>query len=224
MTEFISKLFENTLVVTLLYGTMILIIIILYFFLKKKYIGTFHEANIFRRLKRLYMKSDYPFIREIILPFNKENYAYYDAIVFGDRFIYVLEIKNQPGILKIAPVNDWLYVDNTNKEHPFLNAFYELNVRKLILNRFLDVHSSRIIEVVIYNNKTTVVGDKGSNHLINYRQIVPLIKQYEKRKEFDIIDPRLIEKMGNGILDYNIRNRKIRNTVINDLKSQRCKR
>lgn len=215
--------YTNTFFVIIFYLVTTILIIIIAFKLKHYFKGTFNEANVFKRLKRIYNKSDYPFIKEIILPINKESFAYYDAIVFGNRFIYLIEIKNHSGYLKIDPLDDWIYTDKNKNKHLIINPFYELELKKHILNRFLEVDRSRIVEVVVYNTNTECIGNKGNHHLIAVNQINALITHYESKK-ISVFSPELIEKKGNYILGINNKNLKIRKKVISDLKNQRSKR
>ena len=224
MDKIINFLYDNYFLIIIIY--IIIIILLIYLILKfiKYYFGNFHEANVFRRLKNIYNKFDYPYIKQIILPINKETYAYYDAIVFGDKFIYLLEIKNHQGNILIDPLDDWTYHDKKGQEYHFMNSFYELELKKHIINRFLEVDKHRIIEVTIYNTKTKPQGNKGKNHLIAVNQINSLIQHYEKKENISKFSPDIIEQKGNYILEINIKQRSIRKKVINDLKNQRIKR
>lgn len=224
MDKVIDFFYKNYIFVLILYTIIILVLIFLILKFIKYYFGNFHEANIFRRLKKLYNKYDYPYIQQIILPINKETYAYYDAIVFGDKFIYLLEIKNHIGKVFIDPLDDWTYYDKKGQEHHFMNPFYELELKKHIINRFLEVDKNRIIEITVYNTKTKPQGNKGKNHLIAVNQISSLIQYYEKKENITKFSPDAIEDKGNNILEINVKKKSIRRKVINDLKNQRAKR
>ncbi|MDL2211838.1 NERD domain-containing protein [Erysipelotrichaceae bacterium OttesenSCG-928-M19] len=224
MKEIINFITSNYYIIIAIYLIVFVLLIILFYKFKHSYIGTFSEANIFRKLKKIYKKYDYPYIKEIILPINKESYAYYDAIVFGDKFIYLIEIKNHHGDILIDPLDDWVYVESSNKQHPFINPFYELELKKHIINRFLEININRIIEIVVYNTKTKPQGSKGKNHLIAANQLNSIIKHYESRENIPKFSPDLIEDKGNYLLEINIKKKKIRRKVINDLRNQRTKR
>ena len=206
------------LLIVLLIGLILLIKMII-----KIVIGNFNEANVFKRLKKIYKTNDYPYIKEIILPINKETYAYYDAIVFGNKFFYLIEIKNHKEQLFIDPLDDWYFV-NKKKKIAFTNPFYELELKKHILNRFLEIDKNRLIEVVVYNTVAVPKGNKGKNHLIAVNQINALIKHYEQKDDLKSFGPDFIEKKGNYLLEIAINKKKIRKNVIEDLKSQRIKR
>lgn len=220
----ILKFFTSNIII--IYFSIIFIILLFILTLKKLYhyfYGNFNEANIFRRLRRLYKKYDYPFIKEIILPINKESYVYYDAIIFGDYYIYILEIKNHNNTLLIDSLDDWIVKD---KKHSIkiMNPFYELELKKHILNKYIDINLYRIIEVTIYNNKTIIKGNKQNNILIKASQITSLIRHFESNTKYKKFSPNLIEEKGNYILDINVKKRKIRKKIISDLKNQRLKR
>lgn len=221
--QILKNIYGNTFLLIIIYVLIIIIFIVLVLKIRKILKGNFGEANIFRRLKRIYNQYDYPYINQIILPINKESFAYYDSIVFGNKFIYILEIKNHSGNIKVDAIDDWIYLDKNKEKYTIVNPFYELELKKHILNRFLEIDRSRIIEVVVYNNNTKCIGNKKNHHLIAVNQIAALIKHYEK-KDVSRFTPDLIEKKGNYILDINIKNKKIRKKVINDLENQRTKR
>lgn len=182
--------------------------------------GNFGEGNIFRRLKKLYEKYDYPYIKQIILNYNKKSYAYYDAIVFGNYYVYILEIKNHHTTLKIDPIDYWQFKEG-NEIINIINPFYELEIKKHILRRYLEIDAHRIIDVVIINDKTTINGPKGNNHLIKPSQITALIRHYETNPKVSKMPPKFIEKIGNNILRLN--KKKKRRQIINNIKNQRVK-
>jgi len=210
----------------LVVGYLLLALLLIYIISKiiKYNIGTFHEANVFKRLKKIYKKYDYPYIKEIILPINKDSYAYYDAIVFGNKFFYLLEIKNHNGPILIDPLDDWQCLNNKKHAISFMNPFYELELKKHILNRFVEIDKNRFIEVVVYNNKTKPQGKKGKNHLISVAQISSLINHYENKQDIKGFSPDFIEKKGNYLLEINVKKRSVRKSVITDLKIQHTKR
>ncbi|MEG0283718.1 MAG: nuclease-related domain-containing protein [Erysipelotrichales bacterium] len=223
MDGIIDLLTNNNILLFIVYFILLLIVILIIYKIKKKYYANFGEAIVFRKLKQLYNKNDYPYIKNIILPINDEAYAYYDAIVFGNKYFYIIEIKNHKGYLKIDEVDDWVYSDNS-EQHSFINPFYELEVKKHILNRYIEIDKARIIEITVYNKQTKPVGKKGHNHLINVSQLKSLINHYEKNPDISTIPPKVVEEKGNYLLDIDVKKRNIRKKVISDLKNQRVKR
>ncbi|MDR1781843.1 MAG: NERD domain-containing protein [Bacilli bacterium] len=202
---------------------MIIVLILVLLLLRKIYLyfhGNFGEGNIYKRLRRLYNEYDYPFIKQIILSYNNKSYAYYDAIVFGDYYIYVFDIKNHHTTLKIDPIDYWQFQEK-DEIITIINPFYELEIKKHILRRYLEVDAYRIIDVVIINDKTKVVGQKGNHHLIKPSQITSLIRHYEQEATVSKMNPKFIEKIGNNILTIN--QKKNRRKIINNIKNQRVK-
>ena len=224
MNAIISFFSNNYYLLFIIYILGFLLLVYFVFKLRNHFVGNFHEANVIRKLKKIYHKYNYPYIKEIILPINQESYAYYDAIVFGDKFIYLLEIKNHAGTILIDPLDDWIFIDSKKKKFVFMNPFYELELKKHILNRFLEINKTRIIEIVVYNNATKLEGSKGKNHLISFNKLSSIIRYYEEKENVSKIPPNVIEKKGNYILEINVKKRKIRKEVINGLKDQRMKR
>lgn len=217
-------IYNNSILLLLTYILVVIIAVYTVYRIIHYFSGNFGEGNVHKRLKRIYNKYDYPFIKEIILPINEETYAYYDAIVFGDRFIYLIEIKNHKGKLIVDDINDWSYIDDHQKEHVFINAFYENDVKKHILNRFLNLNQHRIVELVVLNNKTSYFGQKGNNNLINAKQLKAFIQHFEAKDNIGKINPQYIVKKGNELLALNVKKRGVRKSVINDLKNQRTKK
>ncbi|MDF9867371.1 hypothetical protein OKW22_000941 [Bacilli bacterium PM5-3] len=224
MNKIVGIFLNNYYLLLAFYVLVALLVIFLIIIIKHNVVGIFHEASIFRRLKNLYKKYDYPYINEIILPINKESYAYYDAIVFGDKFVYLIEIKNHNGNLLIDPLDDWQYIKKNKQSFSFMNPFYELELKKHILNRFMEIDKNRYIEIVVYNNSTIINGKKGKNHLVAANQLNSLIRHYESMDNIQKFSPDFIEKKGNYILGINIKKRSIRKSVISDLKLQHSKR
>lgn len=217
-------IYNNSILLLLTYILIILLVIYVFYRLIHHFTGNFGEGNVYKRLKKIYSKYDYPFLKQIILPINEETYAYYDAIVFGDRFIYLIEIKNHKGKLIIDEINDWGYIDDKQDEHVFINAFYENDVKKHILNRFLNLNQYRIIELVVLNNRTSYFGEKGKNNLINAKQLRAFIEHFEAKENIGKINPQYIVKKGNELLAIDVKKRKMRKQVIDDLKDQRTKK
>lgn len=188
------------------------------------YYGNFGEGNVYKSLKKLYDKNDYPFIRQIILPVNAKSYAYYDAIVFGDKFIYNIEIKNHNGYLVVDPLDKWIFIDKNAKEITIPNAFYELEVKTHILNRYLEINPNKIINVCIYNKNTKIKGVKGRNQLINVKQIHSFINYFESIEDEPKIPISFIESKGNFVVSHNMKKLSKRRSVISRLKYLRIKR
>lgn len=205
---------------------LIIILFVLFWFIKyyRFYMGNFKEGNVFKSLKRLYRKKDYPFIRQIILPINAKSYAYYDAIVFGDKFVYNIEIKNHDGYLVVDPLDKWIYVNKSAKEKSIPNAFYELEVKSHILNRYLEINPSKIINVCIYNKNTKIKGDKGQYNLISVKQIHSFINHFESLENEGKFPISFIEGKGNFVVSHNVKKAIKRKGVINRLKDLRIKR
>lgn len=223
MSGIIDFLINNQ--ITLLFIYLILFFLVIFFGLKIKhhFIGNFNEASFYRYLKKIYKKYDYPYIKEIILPINKETNIYYDAIVFGDKFIYIIEIKNHQGKLRIDAIDDWYYINKNNK-YPFINPFYDLDLKLHVLNRYLEINKYNIIPVTVYSSQTKIEGSKGRNNLIKFSQISAFIKHFESKENVSKFTPDYIEKKGNYLLGINIKNRKERKKLINDLKNSHIKR
>ncbi|MGL4382374.1 MAG: nuclease-related domain-containing protein, partial [Bacilli bacterium] len=110
---------ESLMIFIYVISILLILIIVIRFYLSKR--GYFGEGNIYKILKKLYLKNDYPYIKQIILPINKQNYVYYDAIVFGDYFIYIIEVKNHNGRIIIDPLDDWIYVDSKETKYTINN-------------------------------------------------------------------------------------------------------
>lgn len=216
-------IYNNSILLLITYVLIVLVVIYVIYRIIHHFTGNFGEGNVHKRLKKVYGKYDFPYIKQIILPINEETYAYYDAIVFGDRFIYLIEIKNHKGKLIVDGINDWVYIDDKQNEHVFINAFYENDVKKHILNRFLNLNQYRIIEVVVLNNKTSYFGQKGKNNLINAKQLKAFIQHFESKENIGKIHPAYIVKKGNELLGLDVKKRSVRKRVINDLKNQRTK-
>lgn len=223
MNSIINFLLNNQITLLIIYLLVILLITFIVLNIKHNYIGNFNEASFYRILKKLYKKYDYPYIKEIILPINKETNIYYDAIVFGDKFIYIIEIKNHQGKVKIDPIDDWYYI-NKNKKFPFINPFYDLDLKLHVLNRYLEINRFHIIPITVYSKNTLVEGSKGNNNLIKFSQITSFIKYFESKENVSKFSADFIEKKGNYILDINVKNRKARRRLIYDLKNSHIKR
>lgn len=203
--------------IVLAYLLIIIILAILIVIVKNYYYGNFGEGNIFKTLNKIYHKYDYPYIKQIILPINKGVYTYYDAIVFGDYYIYIIEVKNHDGLLMVDTLSDWTFIDKKTKEHTLSNPFYDNEVKKHILNRLLDLKDNRIIEIIVANNGVNLKGRKGDNIIVRRKDLAKIIRQFENRPSVSKMPPAFIEKKGNFLLSANIKNRKIRKKVINDL-------
>ena len=223
MDKLINFFTNNQLALLAIYLILVIIIIYLIFLIKHHFFRNFNEAKFYRYLKRLYKEKDYPYIKEIILAINKETYIYYDAIVFGDKFIYLIEIKNHNGELKIDPLDDW-YFNNKNKLFAFINPFYDLDLKLHVLNKYLEINKYRLIPLVVYAPHTKIVGYKGKNNLIMFSQIAAFINHFEGNEKTKAFSPDFIENKGNYILDINIKNKRIRREVLNDLKNNHIKR
>lgn len=223
--SFLDFIYGNTIITVIFYLIIFILVVIFLLYLYKVNFGNFNEASLFKRLKRLYKEKDYPYIKEIILPLNEQQQIYYDAIVFGDKFIYLIEMKNHVGTLHIDPLNDWYYQDGKNKKISFTNPFYELDVKKHVLNKFLKQNQARYVELVVYNLNTKIEGNKGlGNNLVSIKQLNSFIKYQEQHSDLAIMDPTNIEKMGNYLLSINIKKKKVRYKLINKLKNQRVKK
>ena len=222
MDNIIDFFINNQITLLFVYFIIIVLVVLLIYKVKHHFFGTFNEAKFYRYLKRLYKEKDYPYIKEIILPINKETYLYYDAIVFGDKFIYLIEIKNHNGEVKIDPLDDWYYYKN--KVHPFINPFYDLDLKLHVLNRYLEINKYRLIPVTVYSPQTKIVGYKGKNNLIMFSQIAAFIEHFESNPNTKKFTPDFIEEKGNYILDINIKKKSIRKQVINDIKNNHIKR
>lgn len=214
---------NNKIILLFVYIIAIGLLALIIYQIKRYFWGNFNDAKFFRYLKRIYKKYDYPYIKEIILPINKETYLYYDAIVFADKFIYLIELKNHKGTLVIDPLDDWYFHDKKNT-YPFINPFYDLDLKLHVLNRYLDINKYRLIPVTIYSPQTNLVGHKGKNNLIMYSQINSFIKHFENNPHTKKFSADFIEEKGNYILDINVKKRSIRKKVINDLKNNHIKR
>lgn len=216
-------LFTNPIFYLVFYIVLIIIILLIIKLIFNKHIGKFKEAKLFKYLKKLYKQTDYPYIKEIILPINEDTYVYYDAIVFGDKYIYIIEFKNHDGLLMIDPVDDFTYIDSNLNKNTFTNAFYETEVKKFILNRFLEINKDRIIEVVVIGPKVKVQGEKGNNYLIKLSQVNNFIKKHENHSDIPKFDIDFIESKGNYLLSSNVKKKKIRRKIIDELKNNRYK-
>ncbi|MDR3214883.1 MAG: NERD domain-containing protein [Bacilli bacterium] len=222
MLKIITNFIDNHYYLVFIFFLIIFFIIL--FIIKKIYRyhhGLFGEGNIYKRLRKLYSNYDYPYLKHIILNYNKKSYAFYDAIVFGDYYIYILEIKNHHHTLKIDPIDYWSFMEH-HHEITIMNPFYELEIKKHILRRYLEVEQARIIEITIINDKTKTVGNHGPNHLIKSTQLQSLIKHYENNPALSKMNAHYIEKIGNNLLDVNQKKKK--HQVINNIKNQRTKR
>ncbi|WP_423363744.1 nuclease-related domain-containing protein [Mycoplasma sp. P36-A1] len=217
-------LYNNTIVTYILYIIAIITIIILLFKLKKKFYGNFSETNLFRRLKIIYKEYDYPYIKEIILPMNKENYIYFDAIVLADKYIYIIEMKNHSSKLYADNLNEWYLINNKDKKITITNPYYELDVKKHVLNRYLNIDANRIIPIVVYNIDTHIISKDNPINLISIKQLKSFITKFESSSNYPKFKGEFIEKVGNELLSYNVKNPKIRYKVINKLLNQRTKK
>lgn len=199
------------------YIIIIVLVIYLFFLLKHIIVGNFGEGNVLLTLKKIHKKYDYPYIKHIILPINKGVYTYYDAIVFGDYYIYIIEIKNHDGLVQIDTLDDWVYVDKRMKEHIITNPFYENEIKRHILNRLLDLKEDRIVEIIVANNTTNIKGRKGNNIVIRKKDLANTIYKYEHNATVSKLSHNFIEKKGNFLLSADVKNKKIRKKVIHDL-------
>lgn len=218
-----SDLFSNPIFYLFFYLVLIIIIIFIIRYIQNTFIGNFKEAKLFKYLKRLYKQEDYPYIKEIILPINSDTYVYYDAIVFGDKYIYIIEFKNHDGLLLIDPVDDFTFVNRNMKSYTFTNAFYETELKKHILNRFLEVNRERIVEIILVGPKTKIEGIKGNNYLIRLNQVNNFIKYHENKSDISKFNIDFIESKGNYLLSSNVKKRSIRKKIIDELKNSRSK-
>jgi len=221
MIEFLN---EHFYIMVAIYIMAFLVIVLLsrHFYLKKK--GIFGQATLYTRLRKLYDEKDYPWIKEIILPLNDQQYLFYDAIVFGDKHIYLIEMKNQKGEIVSDLLDDWYFIDGKMNQIIIPNAYYDLEVKTHILNKLLRQHLNRYINVIVCNEETTIKPPYDKNRIINVKQIESFIKFHEQKSNLKTISIKNIENMGNFILSKNVSNWFIRRKEINKVKNQRIKK
>jgi len=201
---------------------LLLVLIIYKIYLKRN--GHFGQTNLYRRLKKLYKEKDYPWIKEIILPINDQQYLFYDAIVFGDKHIYLIEMKNQHALIHTDKIDDWSFQDKKNKAILIPNAFYDLDLKTHILNKLLQINTRVYIPVIVYNNHTQIKKPFNKNRIISVKQVSAFINHHEQASKLPKMSVSKIEELGKEVLDENITNYFIRRKVLGMIKNQRLKR
>ena len=192
-------------------GAFILIIILAYICFHN-YVNLFVVAitgkkRVERKLYKGCKENDFLIITDLYVPIEENKMKHIDAIIFGNKYIYIVSIVKNAGEVKVSLTDQkWRII--YNNELSLINNPFVYNEK--VMHKLADV-----VEGLEYSDMKSLVVltktcsmDKASNSNKEFIAIendaINLILDIEKNSEDDIFDPFEVERYAKAFYDYGL--------------------
>ena len=192
-------------------GSFILILILAYICFHN-YVNLFVVAitgkkRVERKLYKGCKENDFLIITDLYVPVEESKMKHLDAIIFGNKYIYIVSIVKNSGEVKVSLTDQkWRIV--YNNELSLINNPFVYNEK--VMHKLADV-----VEGLEYSDMKSLVVltktcsmDKASSSNKEFialeNDAINLILDVEKNSDEDIIDPFEIERYAKAFYDYGL--------------------
>lgn len=192
-------------------GSFILILILAYICFHN-YVNLFVVAitgkkRVERKLYKGCKENDFLIITDLYVPVEESKMKHLDAIIFGNKYIYIVSIVKNAGEVKVSLTDQkWRIV--YNNELSLINNPFVYNEK--VMHKLADV-----VEGLEYSDMKSLVVltktcsmDKASSSNKEFialeNDAINLILDVEKNSDEDIIDPFEIERYAKAFYDYGL--------------------
>ena len=198
-------------------GTILLILLLAYICFHK-YVTLFivsitGKKRVEKKLFKGCKANDFLIITDLYVPVEENKMKHIDAIIFGNKYIYITSIVKNAGEVKVSLSDQkWRVIYNGGLSlinNPFI---YNQKVMKKLANVVEGLNMDDMKSLVVLTKTCSIDGTSSSNeeYVALENDAVNLILDIEKNSEEDIFDPFEIERYAKAFYDYGLECEKIR--------------
>lgn len=169
------------------------------------YIGLTKNARIKWKLAKLIKNYDYLYMNNLCIRLDAGKYMNIDHVVFGDKYIYVLETKFWLGyILGKDEDEKWLLNDGDKTKY-VENPLRYNQLRIKVLSSILNISEDNFINVICIadcGKIKEVSVKKALNVVLGEKDLLEYIKSNEKNAPVNVYKTEEIEKLAAILFDY----------------------
>ena len=153
-----------------------------------------------RMQKKLYKDckiNDLLILNDIYLPIGDDKFKHIDTIIFGNKYIYIVKIIKQAGIVYVASDDSkWrvVYDNNLNIiDNPFMQSKKIISYLTKIVN---GIENKDLKSLAVFSQTCKIeIENKYDDELVATElNAIKTIMSYEKESNEDIFDPKEIER------------------------------
>lgn len=190
----------------------LLLILVLAYVCFYKYVNLFivsitGKKRVEKKLFKGCKANDYLIITDIYVPTEENKMKHVDAIIFGNKYIYITSIVKNAGEVKIS-ISDkkWRVIYNNGLSlinNPFI---YNQKVIRKLANVVEGLNIEDMKSLVVLTKTCSIDGTSTSNqeYVVLENDAVNLIQDIEKNSDDDIFDPFEVERYAKAFYDYGL--------------------
>ncbi|MFA5687420.1 MAG: NERD domain-containing protein [Bacilli bacterium] len=151
----------------------------------------------YRKINKVAHYEDFYLINRFRLIKDKNNLITIDHILFGNKWIYLLQDYYFRGILSGKEEDDSWHLDNGKQKRFITNPLKDNAKFVRLLSKNTQIDENMFITIGVYNDDLILkrVGETlNNNYLTNIKQLPKLIKALEKR-EVDTLNEEELEQV-----------------------------
>lgn len=198
-------------------GTLLVILLLAYICFYK-YVNLFivsvtGKKRVEKKLFKGCKANDFLIITDLYVPTEENKMKHIDAIIFGNKYIYITSIVKNAGDVKVSLTDQkWRVVYNGSLSlinNPFV---YNQKVINKLANVVEGLNMEDMKSLVVLTKTCSIDGTSSSNqeYVAVENDAINLILDIEKNSDQDIFDPFEVERYAKAFYDYGLECEKIR--------------
>lgn len=151
----------------------------------------------YRKVNKIAHYEDFYLINRFSLSKNADNLLTIDHILFGNKWIYLLQNYYFRGTLSGKEEDDSWYLDNGKQKQYITNPLKDNAKLVRLLSTNTQIDENMFITIAVYNNDLVLKRDGetlNNNYLTNLKQLPKLIKALEKR-EVEVLNEEELQQV-----------------------------
>ena len=198
-------------------GTLLVILLLAYICFYK-YVNLFivsvtGKKRVEKKLFKGCKANDFLIITDLYVPTEENKMKHIDAIIFGNKYIYITSIVKNAGDVKVSLTDQkWRVVYNGSLSlinNPFV---YNQKVINKLANVVEGLNMEDMKSLVVLTKTCSIDGTSSSNqeYVAVENDAINLILDIEKNSDQDIFDPFEVERYAKAFYDYGLECEKIK--------------
>ena len=196
----------------------LLVILLLAYICFHKYVNLFivsitGKKRVEKKLYKGCKINDFLIITDLYVPVEENKMRHIDAIIFGNKYVYITSIVKNAGEVKVSLTDHkWRVIYNGSLSlinNPFI---YNQKVMNKLANVVEGLNMEDMKSLVVLTKTCSIDGTSSSNQefVALENDAINMILDIEKNSDQDIFDPFEVERYAKAFYDYGLECEKIK--------------